>query len=86
MRPYQGDVIVSDNEMREVPITLDRAETKVVVPTWLWYTLAGVAVAAGTAVVIVVATQHDTTYDGPKGNLPPDGTLTIGSHPVGFRF
>jgi hypothetical protein len=86
MRPYQGDVVVSDNETREVPITLDRAETKVVVPTWVWYTLAGVAVAAGSAAVVVYATTQHPTYDGPHGNLPPDGTLTIGSHPVGFRF
>jgi hypothetical protein len=85
MRPFQGDVVVTDNETREVPITLDRAETKVIVPTWVWYTLAGVAI-VGTGIIVGVAVaDHKATYDGPTGNLTP-GSVDLSRRGLGFQF
>lgn len=86
MRPYQGDMIVVDNETRELPIALDRAETKVIVPTWVWYTIAGVVVIAGAATAtgfIVAANQPKTEYAGPHGSL---GDVQLSRPPLGFHF
>jgi hypothetical protein len=69
MRPYQGDIVVVDNETREIPVTLDRAATKVIVPTWIWYTLAGLAVAGGVTAIVLAAQPGDPVYHGPNGSL-----------------
>jgi hypothetical protein len=84
MRPYQGDVVVVDNETREIPVTLDRAETKVIVPTWIWYTLAGVVVVAGaTTATVVIANSQTKDYVGPHGSL---GDVPLSRPPLGFHF
>jgi len=85
MRTYQGDVVVTDNETREVPVTLDKAETKVVVPTWIWYTIAGVVVVAGATTTIVLLSNQSSNpqYNGPHGSL---GDVPLSRPPVGIRF
>ncbi len=87
MRPYQGDVVIVDNETREIPVALDRAETKVIVPTWVWYTIAGVVIVAGgitaTAVIVNDNSANKTQYAGPHGSL---GDVQLSRPPLGFHF
>ena len=87
MRPYQGDIVVGDNQTRDIAIALDRAETKVVVPTWVWYTVAGVVVVAGGAiaagVIINNNSSNKTQYTGPHGSL---GDVQLSRPPLGFQF
>jgi hypothetical protein len=86
MRPYQGDVVVVDNETREIPIALDRAETKVVVPTWIWYAGAGLVVAGGVVAGYLIIDGNSKTnhvYNGPSGSL---GNVELSRPIPGFRF
>lgn len=84
MRPYQGDIVVADNETREIPIMLDRAETKVVVPTWIWYTIAGVVIVAGaTTATVIIVNNQTPQYTGPHGSL---GDVSLSRPPLGFHF
>ncbi len=87
MRPYQGDVVIVDNETREIPVALDRAETKVIVPTWVWYTIAGAVIVAGgiTATVVIINdnSANKTQYGGPHGSL---GDVQLSRPPLGFHF
>jgi len=68
MRPHQTEVLVQDNQTRELPITLEPEPSKGM-PVWVWIT--GGAVLVGGLVVggVVLATSGKSTYDGPPGTL-----------------
>jgi hypothetical protein len=70
MKPYQTEVIVQDNALRRIPITLD-PEPKTGVPTWLLVTgSALLAVGAGVGIGYA-AFKATEPGDRTRGNLSP---------------
>lgn len=80
MRPYQTEIVIQDNQTRELPITLEPEPSKGL-PLWAW--IAGGAVVVGGIVAggVVIATSGSSTYEGPSGTL---GTVQA-AWPIRFR-
>lgn len=69
-KPYQSEVIVQENSVRRIPVTLD-AEPQAGVPTWLWVT-GGAVIAAGLGVSLGYFVFKSGEAPPPvAGNLPP---------------
>lgn len=68
MRPYQTEILVTDNQTREIAVTLEAEPTKI--PLWAWIG-GGALVTSGLAVGGYFLLKPDPKYDGPKGNLVP---------------
>lgn len=70
MRPYQSEVIVQDNQARDLSITLDPEPSRGGVPAWMWIA-GGVVVTGGLATAGYFVFRQDDKYEGPPGNLTP---------------
>jgi hypothetical protein len=68
MRPYQSEILVSDDQPREIAVTLEPEATRL--PTWVWIT-GGVVAAGGLAVGGYFLFRQEPSYEGPAGNLSP---------------
>jgi hypothetical protein len=69
MVPYQTEVLLEDDQTREIPVTLN-PEHKGGVPAWAWI-VGGVVVAGGLGVGGYFLFQTHSQYNGPVGNLTP---------------
>jgi len=68
MRPWQSEILVVDDQVRDVNVALEPEPTRV--PTWAWIVGGGV-LAAGLGVGGYFLFRSDPSYDGPSGNLDP---------------
>ncbi len=66
MQPYQTEVLVQDNQTRDVPVTLVAEPTKGL-PLWAW--IAGGVAVAGLGVGGYFVFRPSPTYEGPVGTL-----------------
>jgi hypothetical protein len=78
MRPYQAEILVNDEQTREIAVTLEPEQTRL--PLWVWIA-GGAVVTTGLAVGAYFLFRSDD-YDGPTGNLAPG--LVYASRP--FRW
>jgi hypothetical protein len=67
MSPDQSEVVVQDDQPREVGVTLDPEPSRGV-PAWVWIA-GGVVAAGGLAVGGYFLFKPTSTYEGPVGNL-----------------
>lgn len=79
MRPYQTEVLVADEQTREINVTLEKEPLKI--PLWAWIG-GGVIVTGGLATAGYFLFKTDPTYEGPVGNLTPGVVQT--SRPIRF--
>jgi hypothetical protein len=79
MRPYQTEVLVADEQTREISVTLEKEPTKI--PLWAWIG-GGVLVTGGLATAGYFIFRSDPTYEGPIGNLSPG--VVQASRPIRF--
>lgn len=68
MKPYQTEMLVSDDRPREISVTLEAESAKI--PVWAWIA-GGVLATGGLAVGGFFLFRPEPSYDGPTGNLAP---------------
>ncbi len=78
--PYDTEIVVSDKQVREIPVTLQAAPSGGL-PTWAWIA-GGAVIVSGMTVGGYFLFRTKDTYDGPHGNLDPG--LIQASHPIRF--
>ncbi|MCL2724644.1 MAG: PEGA domain-containing protein [Polyangiaceae bacterium] len=70
MRPYQSEVLVSDNQVRDIEVTLEPEPSKGI-PAAVWV-VGGIVLAGGLVTGgVFLFKKSDAKYDGPIGNLSP---------------
>ncbi len=80
MRPYQSEILVLDDQTREIAITLESEPTRI--PAWAWIA-GGVLATSGLAIGGYFVFRQEPTYDGPTGNLSPG--IVQASTPIRMR-
>ena len=80
MRTYQSEILVSDDQTREIAVTLEPESTRI--PTWAWIA-GGVLATSGLAIGGYFVFRQEPTYDGPSGNLSPG--IVQASTPIRWR-
>lgn len=73
MRPYQSEILVVDDQTREIAVTLEAEQGRL--PLWVWIT-GGVVITGGLAVGGYFLLKPNPSYDGPPGNLAPGVVYT----------
>jgi hypothetical protein len=83
-RPYQNEVLVQDNQLRTIGVTLEAEpeSSSGGVPAWVWVT-GGVVAAAGLSTGAYFLFSQEKPADYPKGNLATG--FVEASHPISFR-
>jgi len=79
MRAYQTEVLVADEQTREINVTLEKESMKV--PLWAWIG-GGIILTGGLAIGGYFLFKSDPTYEGPVGNLTPG--VVQASSPIRF--
>ena len=79
--PYDTEIVVSDKQVREIPVTLQVAPSSGL-PTWAWVAGGAVIVSGLTVGGYFLFRSNKDTYEGPHGNLDPG--LVQASHPIRF--
>jgi hypothetical protein len=82
MVPYQSEVLVQDDQSRDLRVTLNPEPSKGLLPAWAWIA-GGVVVAGGLGAGAYVLFKPTSTYTGPSGTLPPG--IVQANAPVHFR-
>jgi hypothetical protein len=80
MRAHQTEVVISDNQVRTVEVTLER-EAKGAVPTWLWFAGGGLLATGAAIGGYFLLKPEDKKGEPFQGSLPP-GNVQLPS----FRF
>jgi hypothetical protein len=81
MLPYQTEVLVQDDQSREIHVTLNPEPSKGLLPAWAWVA-GGVVVAGGLGTGAYFLFKPTSKYDGPAGTLGPG--LVQANAPVRF--
>ena len=82
MVAYQSEVLVQDDQSRDIRVTLNPEPSKGLLPAWAWIA-GGVVVAGGLATGGYFLLKPSSTYTGPSGTLPPG--VVYANAPVTFR-
>ena len=79
MRPYESEILVVDDQTREIAVSLEPEATRL--PAWVW--VAGGAVAlSGLGVGGYFLFRQEASYEGPRGTLDPG--IVQASRPIRF--
>jgi hypothetical protein len=82
MVAYQSEVLVQDDQSRDLRVTLNPEPSKGILPAWAWIA-GGVVVAGGLGTGAYCLVKPTSTYNGPQGTLPPG--IVQANAPVHFR-
>jgi hypothetical protein len=70
MLPYQTEVLVQDEQTRDIPVTLNPEPRSGGLPAWAWIA-GGVVLAGGLGTGGYLLFKPTSKYEGPTGNLGP---------------
>jgi hypothetical protein len=82
MVAYQSEVLVQDDQSRDIRVTLNPEPSKGLLPAWAWIA-GGVVVAGGLGTGAYFLFKPTSNYTGPSGSLPPG--IVYANVPVHLR-